>query len=105
MMSRTSSAPLLAPASLRGVYRCRKLIDGRPAWYAFTSQNELLPPGIRVVREEETEAQVAAELVRALRLLDPVRPALQLLRDDDLTRDAAVSPGTFVRLLRHPLSG
>lgn len=47
-------------STLHGVYRYRRLVAGRPAWYAFNRDGELA--GFRIVTEGTTEAAVVHDL-------------------------------------------
>lgn len=81
----------------RNVYRCRRRVRGRIAYYAITSCGELLGGYIRVVGQGETEARVVAELWTALCAADPVH-----LRIVDAPAPTRLSPAVLARLLRQP---
>lgn len=91
-----TSLALHLPASPRGIYRSRE----HNAWYALDSEGHLVAPGVRVVLADESDAGVVAELAAALDVADP-RRKLALVREP-ITRPAvaALSPATFVRLVR-----
>jgi hypothetical protein len=73
----TNAARAIDVGSFRSrVFRYRKLVDGRPAWYALSPTGE--PLGLRVVKNDEDEAAVVAELVEMARIA--ARPRLTLIK-------------------------
>jgi hypothetical protein len=86
-----------------GVYRARRRVRGRPAWYALGPRSELLPPGIRVVGDDESESEVAAELLVSLRrYLATSRPVLELVTSDEPISPVLepLSPSVYLLLAR-----
>lgn len=67
-----------APEPLEGIYRSTQRVGGRPLWYALNWLGE--PVALRVVAEGESEAQVVADLIAALRGDNARRPTFKVIR-------------------------
>lgn len=95
-----------APASLRGIYRCRRRIGGCAAYFAKDSRGQLVAPGVRIVQPDERETLVVVELKALLDAADPVRPHLRLVKGDGpptlRSVVAAWSHETFAALVSRP---
>lgn len=84
-------------SSLRGVYRSKARLQGRPVYYCLTEDGAVPEGGIRTVWERGTDAEVVAQLAGVLDRVNPVR-TLRLVRDPaPATR---LSPASAVALLR-----
>lgn len=69
-------ARAVVPSFRPRVFRYRRLVRGRPAWYALSPDGE--PLGLRVVADGEDETLVVAELVAIARAA--ARPRLALIK-------------------------
>lgn len=82
-------------SDVAGVYRYRELVNGSALWYAVDGLGQVI--ALKVCDETVTEAEVADEMIVALR--GDAGPRLTLVTP---ASSPSPSPASFVRLLRLP---
>ena len=84
-----------------GVFRFRRLVGGRPAWYATDERGEIAD--FRVIGETDSEVAVVAELAERVFGATVRAPYLRLMSPSPAA--ASWSPALFARIHRaRPLS-
>lgn len=87
-------------SEVEGVYRYRKPVGGRTAWYAMNAAAEMID--FRIVDQQESEVSVVADLIVALRGEDARKPFLKLISSRH-SASASISPALLSRIFQHRL--